>query len=131
MEGVMNTDAETTVPVLMISEDWAVDDISTTEECDDAFVVLTEQIAGIQQSLLRAHHEFNETGHHPSWTNRAKTALRMKKAALQMLQRRRGDINRKEKLARQESRDREFIELFRKHEPEAFLRIVEIAKMVL
>lgn len=87
---------EIQVPVIMITDDWSVDDIETEDDCDDAFAILTAQTARIEEKMDRLESEnqkFSED------YRKTKAALRWKKAALQVISTKRGRINRAKQAA--------------------------------
>ena len=67
------------VPLLMVDDNWPVDDIYTLEEADDAAVILRDAIASIQFQLDAPPRDgvVNQL-----WQARARLAMRLKEAAL-------------------------------------------------
>lgn len=78
---------EITVPIITITDGWTVDEIETIEDCDDAYAVLTGIVASIEVKLENPMLTDDERG-------RCLGALRWKKAALQVIQGKRGRFNR-------------------------------------
>lgn len=79
------------VPVIEIQDGWTVDDIQTEDDCDDAMAVLTKALAACETRV----DELEALGQKGTETHiRVKSALRWKKAALAMVQIKRGRINR-------------------------------------
>lgn len=107
----------TEVPIIYITEDWSIDDIETEDDCDDAFAVLTAMIARIEAQMddleiqgLALSEQYK----------RAKMAFRWKKAAMSMVQTKRGRINRKRNEAQQANRENRIIKYFAAMHPEHF-----------
>lgn len=101
----MSDDIE--VPVIEITKGWTVDDLETMEDCDDAFCVLTGIIVSIEAQIA----ELEYSGAEKSQPHRAaKAALRWKKAALQIAQRKQATILRRETREKETAHDRSFIE---------------------
>ena len=92
------------VPVIYITDDWTIDDVETEEDCDDALAVLTGALASCETRV----DELEAMGQKGSETHiKVKAALRWKKAALAMVQIKRGRINReKARKAAQENERR-------------------------
>jgi hypothetical protein len=67
------TNGHDTVIELRVDDGWAVEDLQTCEECDEARLVLTETIARIEEQLLEAKQRFGAKGEYaPSdWYNGA------------------------------------------------------------
>jgi hypothetical protein len=70
--------------VLLIEHGWPVTDLPSVAACDEAQAVLEEAIGQIETALAAAR----ATGLFSSndWVRRSRSALRMKKAALQVVQ---------------------------------------------
>ena len=118
----MSDTDDITVPVIEITKGWTVDDIETEDDCDDAFAVLTGLVAAIELRIDEMA-AIGETG--AVAYRRAKAALRWKKAALQIVQTKRGKINRIKRAEVEASRDRRLLETIRAMSPDAFYRAVE------
>jgi hypothetical protein len=71
--------------VLLIEPGWPVTDLPSVASCDAAHAVLEEAISKIEASLAaaRASGSFSNNN---DWMRRARSALRLKKAALQVVQ---------------------------------------------
>lgn len=89
-----NQGDEIEVPVIEICDGWTVDDIQTEDDCDDAFAVLTALVVSIEARMddLAMSGEEMSVGY-----KRAKAALRWKKAALSVINIKRGKIKRQVK----------------------------------
>jgi hypothetical protein len=100
------------VPDIEIAEGWAVSEIETPEDCDDAFSYLMAAVAEIEYRL-----EMKDLGvvvsQDPTWPPRARRALKYKKAALQLVGHKRGRIERASRQADQSAQDRRLIEHIR------------------
>ncbi|MEN8658304.1 MAG: hypothetical protein ABF313_09720 [Marivita sp.] len=109
----MNDEIE--VPIVEIVSGWTVDEIETQEDCDDAFCVLTKAIVGIELRIS----EMEECGQEGSREHRmAKAALRWKKAALQIINRKYAQIGRREKEKQENGFDRLFVQYVKAHFPD-------------
>jgi hypothetical protein len=113
---------ETTIPVLMIGDDWSIDEIETLQDCDDAFLVLTERVAQLETDAHKAHSYFIDTCKRAPWHDRAIAGLKMTKATLAILQNKRANIARREKQLAQDTRDRKLLDHIKATETEAFKR---------
>jgi hypothetical protein len=106
------------IPIIEIEPGWAADSVKTDQDCDNAFAYLVSAVAQIEyqidfeDSKLLAHQN-------KEWLARAKCALKYKKAALQIVNLRRGRINQEAKRAWQDSKDRRLLEYIRKIVPDA------------
>jgi hypothetical protein len=69
--------------VLMVDESWPVTDLPNLESCDAARAVLEEAIGKIESAL--AAERAAGTIANNDWLRRARSALRLKKAALQVV----------------------------------------------
>lgn len=69
------------VPVLMIDEDWTVDDVETLNDANDAIAILQDSIASIKFQLEVPPREGQTRDE--TWRARASLALRLKEAALE------------------------------------------------
>lgn len=101
------------IPDIEIDQGWYVSEVKTLDDCDDAFAYLMSASAAIEYSidvelLKPAHQQRGE------WMARAKSALKYKKAALQIVNQKRGRLNKEEDIAVQSSRDRLILEHIRK-----------------
>ena len=118
-------DQQTTIPVLDIDgKGWTVDDITTIEQCDDAFAYLTAAVANIEGQIEMATIERKDL----AWLIKAKTALRYKRAAMQIVQNKRGAIKAAEKRAHAERLDAKLLHVIRASvSDEQFLEWVSLA----
>lgn len=88
-------------------ENWTVGDLKTIEDCAAAMATLTAAIVAVEGQLSVARALATEGQYSDRvWFAKAKAALRWKKAGLQAVQLRRGQINRAEKLQINQQRDR-------------------------
>ena len=88
------------VPVIEITDGWTVDDIQTEDDCDDAHAVLTAICASIEARM----DDLSIAGLEVSVDyKKAKAALRWKKAALAVVQNKRGRLIRAAKLEQREN----------------------------
>jgi len=84
--------ADIEIPDLEITEGWSVSEVATLQDCEDAHNYLVGAIAGIE-------YQIDAEGFKPlaeqrgEWVARAKSALRYKKAALNIVQNKRGTLN--------------------------------------
>ncbi|WP_299949114.1 hypothetical protein [uncultured Ruegeria sp.] len=93
----MNDDIE--IPIIEINDGWTVDDVITENDCDDAFALLTSIVAAIEErmDILDAQGEKQSIQY-----IKAKAALRYKRAALNIVNIKRGRLKRQQKLDEQE-----------------------------
>jgi hypothetical protein len=91
----MSDDIE--IPVIEICDGWTVDDIETEDDCDDAFALLTKIIARIEEHLdiLEANEKKQDIQY-----IKTKTALRYKRAALNIVNTKRGRLKREQTLSK-------------------------------
>jgi len=85
----------TIIPQIMINDGWSTDDVETIQDCDDAFAFLTVAIANIEETLAVMRDAGD--GYGPTY-RKAHAALRFKRAAFQIIQGKRGQINRRSSL---------------------------------
>ncbi|WLB14791.1 hypothetical protein QIH87_50130 (plasmid) [Bradyrhizobium elkanii] len=100
------------IPDIEITEGWAAKDVHSPADCDDAFAYLMSAIAQIEFQIdieLTKPKSVQDQ----VWTARARCALKYKRAALQIVQQRRGYIAEADKRSRQEARDRKLLEYIR------------------
>jgi hypothetical protein len=100
---------EITVPDIEITAGWAVSEIETVEDCDDAYAYLMSAVAEIEYEL-----ELKDMGvcrfPDPLWPARARRAMKYKRAALQIVGYKRGRIMEKVRQDGQANRDRALID---------------------
>lgn len=82
------------IPEIEITEGWAVKDVLTLEDCEDANAFLVAAVAGIEGWLETEALKPAVTQDGPR-VGKAKAALRFKKAALALVQQKRSGINEK------------------------------------
>lgn len=113
------------IPVIEITDGWPVTDIKTLEDCDDAFAYLTAALAGIEYQIETDGFKPIDEQRGGEWVARAKSALRFKRAALSIVNTRRGSINRAIDAERQDNRDRQLLAFIRDAtQPEEWIRMV-------
>lgn len=105
------------VPVVEIVRGWTVDEIETLDDCDDAFAVLTGAICSIESQIEEAQEAGKDRG---EWFRRLKTALRWKKAALQIVQTKKGRITRAARAEAQKAEDRRLLSILSARYPAEF-----------
>lgn len=100
------------IPDIEISEGWPISDLGSTEDCNDAFAFLMAAVASIELQIeLEAIKPLNEQ--RPDWAARARYALKMKKAALQLVGYKRGVFGKEEDRILNRTRDRVLLEYIR------------------
>ena len=105
------------VPIIEICDGWTVDEIETLEDCNDAFAVLTALIVSIEarmDDLAIAGEELSVP------YKKAKTALRWKKAALSVVNLKRGEIGRKQQDAKEAHFNTRVCQYFAAMHPDQF-----------
>lgn len=110
------------VPILSINREWDVDQIQTLQDCDDADAILTEAIVSIESQLATDAVAGCLRGH--DWRIKAKGALKYKKRALQIVARRRGELNKLSRQATGADHDRELLDTIKEHFPEQFFAAI-------
>ncbi len=112
------------IPIIEIAEGWTVDQLENLDDCDDAFAYLTGAMCSIESKISIADELGTNIG--PNY-RRLKNALRWKKAALQIVQVKRGKIGRAMRQAEHKSHDRAIIDtmrdMFPKELAEVFRRV--------
>jgi hypothetical protein len=114
-EIIQHIDVE--IPVIEISEGWSAASVQTMDECNNAFSYLMSAVAQIEFQIdteLTKPKNFQDV----YWLARAKCALKYKKAALQIVQQRRGVIAEADKRMWQERRDACLLEHIRSVTPD-------------
>ena len=110
------------VPRIYISEGWYADELETIDDCEDAFAYLMSAVAEIEYQL-------EIVGRDRARENRLRRVLKYRRAALQIVNNRRGRITKKEKDAQQKAADRVLLDVLRENIPrEDFDRCVAIAQ---
>jgi len=113
------------IPIIEISAGWTVDEIKTLDDCDDAFAYLTGAVCAIENKIDAAE----ETGGNSGFAYRKlKRALRWKKAALQVVQTKRGRITREAKQLEQSSQERRLLNILRERFPAEFEVALKLAE---
>lgn len=104
------------IPDIEIAEDWPVSDILTVEDCNDAFAYLMSACAQIE---LQMDMEMSKPKPWDSqWLARANCALKYKKAALQIVNQKRGAFNTEATRQFQRERDRALLTYIRSVVPD-------------
>jgi hypothetical protein len=106
------------VPIFSIDRDWDVDQIETLQDCDDADAILTEAIVSIESQLAADYAAGQIRG--ADWRIKANGALKFKKRALQIVARKRGELNRVAKQADNRAHDKRLLDIIKREFPEQF-----------
>ena len=106
--------------------DWFVVDLKTVEDCDEAIIHLTRDIAHIDSQIVDEAAEEAATGvvTDADWLAKAKSARAVKVAIRGIVQRVQGELGRATKRAYGESRDRKLLGLLKAAAPDAFAAAV-------
>lgn len=110
------------IPIIQIADGWTVDDIQSLDDCDDAFAYLTGAICAIEDKIDAATEEGNDTG---KPFRALKRALRWKKAAMQVVQTKRGKITRVEKKSEHLKQEQSIQNLMRRMFPVEFAAVLK------
>lgn len=113
------------VPVVEIVKGWTVDEIETLDDCDDAFAVLTGAICNIESQIEEAQETGQDRG---EWFRRLKMALRWKKAAIQIVQTKKGRITRAARAEAQNVRDRRLLSILSTRYPAEFDAALQVLR---
>lgn len=100
------------IPVIEITEGWAAESVKSAKDCDDAFAYLMSACAQIEFQIdteLTKPKNFHDL----NWLARANCALKYKKAALQIVNQRRSQINLAAKQAAHNTRNQKLLEFIR------------------
>jgi len=109
------------IPVIEITEGWSADSCRTHKDCNDAFAYLMAAVASIELQIDVEMTKPKESQDR-LWVARANCALKYKKAALQIVNQRRSEINARENRAFQERRDANLLKYIKSIVPnETFL----------
>lgn len=100
------------IPDIEIDKGWPVSDISTIDDCDDAYAYLMAAIASIEFDIELDANKIINKG--PLWAARARCALKYKRAALNIVNTKRGRISDDIKATRQATRDMRLLAHIRK-----------------
>lgn len=116
------------IPDIEIAEGWPVSDITTTDDCNDAFAFLMSACAQIE---LQIDMEMSKPKPWDSaWLARANCALKYKKAALQIVNQKRGMFNTEATRAFQRERDRALLSYIRSVVPDhQFLEWIRVSNI--
>jgi len=99
------------IPVVYICDGWAVDDIETIEDCEDAYIKLVQICASIEAQI----EDLTASG---GFIGSAKAALRWKKLAMNLVNLKKARISRKAADEKQYSRDRLTIAFIATEDPD-------------
>lgn len=110
------------IPIIEITKDWTVDDIQTLDDCDDAHAYLTGAVCSIEDKIDAAIELGTDLG---IGFRKLKRALRWKKAALNVVQTKRGKITRALKKAEKLKHDERLINRMRDMFPKEFASILK------
>lgn len=94
---------------------WSLDQVTTLAQCDEAEVALTGAIANIEGQIA------NPITQDPEWMRRATFSLKMKRVALQAVNRKRGEIRRETGVRF----ERQFLNQCRERHPAVYRELVE------
>jgi hypothetical protein len=78
--------------VLMVDDGWSTNDLPNVTACDAAQAVLSQAIAKIESGLATAIKHAATRSLDPNWFKRARAAMKMKRAALEVVQKRRAEL---------------------------------------
>lgn len=104
------------IPDIEITEDWLVSDIKSREDCDDAYAYLMSAVAQIEYQI-----DMESAKPKPwdeRWLAKARCALKYKKAALNIVNGKRGVFNHEDRIAFQRERDRVLLTYIRSVVPQ-------------
>lgn len=107
-------------PSIQIAADWPINSITTIQQCNEAEVFLTQAIANIDGQIA------NPVTQDPEWARRAHFALKMKRLALQTVQRKRGELNLSDRRAQALRFERTFVNTVRITHPDVYRETVEV-----
>lgn len=108
--------------VIYIDDNWAVDEIETVEDCDDAFETLLYAIASIEYQLDMEAIQRTSLSEDDTWERRARAALRLKKSAFSLVQYKRGAIERVRRDMERKTTAEFFLRIVKRDQPEQFKR---------
>jgi hypothetical protein len=100
------------IPDIEIAAGWPAASVQSQKDCDDAFAYLMSAVAQIEFQIDVETSKPKEFQDFP-WMAKARCALKYKKAALSIVQTRRGYLSAAEARAWQDSRDRKILEFIR------------------
>ena len=117
----MTTPDQDIIPIIEIRDGWTVDDVKTIADCDDAFAYLTGALCAIEARMS----EMTEMGENKGEAfRRLCAAARWKRAALNVVNTKRGQIQRTERAAEQKSKDRALLDEIKRMYPNSFFEAV-------
>lgn len=105
-----------TIPDIEITYGWAVSEVETLDDCDDAFAHLMASVAEIEYQIDQ-HNLGIVISPDPTWKARANRALKYKKAALQIIGYKRAELNLKARQDFQNKRDRALLDYIKSVTP--------------
>ena len=114
------------IPVIEIAAGWTVDELETLDDVDDAFAYLTGALCSIDARLESV--KDGDASVPPEQLRRLRSAKRWKQAALQIVQTKRGRLNREAKQAKNVRQDRQIIEFIKDAHPEVFAEALDAMK---
>ncbi len=120
------------IPDIEISEGWAVSEVETLDDCDDAFAYLSAAVAQIDYQIEM--HLIRPLSHQDAeWAARARCALKYKKAALGIISNKRSMIMKRQKQEFQRERDRVLLDYIKSVTPVAqymeWVRLAGVERM--
>jgi len=110
-------DDEIEIPVIEIAAGWTVDELLTLDDIDDAHAYLIGATAAIEAKIEAAEERGTNTG---LAYRRLRTALKWKRAALQVVQTKRGKLNRQARIAESETQNQRLLKTISAMFPEQF-----------
>lgn len=100
-------------PAIIIADGFTTNDLHTLDDCNRAFLILSEGIITIEGQINDPEFVASRT---PKWKADATTALRFKKVGLRVIEQRRADL----KLEFASSWARRFVDVTKTQHPEVF-----------
>lgn len=104
-----------------ITDEWRVSDLRTLDDCTKARDHLTGIIAAIEHRIASTKLDYSDYA-------KARTALRWKKRALQLVQEKHGVLAREARRSIQDSRDRQLLALIKALYPNEFAKAAAVFK---
>lgn len=113
------------IPVreLKIAEGWHVGDLHTVEDCEEAIIHLTREIAHIDTQLMAAPAEVPGVSP-PKWVQQSETARSVKASIRELARRRQGELNRLARIALNDNARQKLINEFRSRFPVEFEQVL-------
>lgn len=86
------------VPILEIADGWTTEDLETVEECDDALLVVEEDIIAIETQLENEKRKRRDPSYTPNegWEYRARQAMKYKTVLKNRVVKIRADLKKKD-----------------------------------